>query len=183
MNKAIDFEKDAGEIKVTDEQVKQIALLAEMQRNLEAVIKQQTELLEEFAKQHRRVSEVDLPAAMAEVGMLEFKLADGTQIKIKPEVYASIPKALQPQAYRWLDEHGVCEIIKSKVEVAFGRDKREQVKALISIIEAAGFDNYSTKEAIHPQTLNAFVREQLEAGINLPPELFSVHRVSKAVIK
>src|SRR3990172_8961924 len=96
----IDFEKDAGEIKITDEQVKQIALLAEMQRNLEAVIEQQTEMLEEFAKQHRRVSEVDLPAAMAEAGMLEFKLADGTQIKIKPEVYASIPKALQPHAYR-----------------------------------------------------------------------------------
>ena len=55
--------------------------------------------------------------------------------------------------------------------------------ALLESIEAAGFDNYSTKEAIHPQTLNAFVREQLEAGINLPPELFSVHRVSKAVIK
>lgn len=180
---AIDFEEDVAEIKVTDQQIEQIALLAEHQRNLEEAIKTQTELLEELGKQHRRISEVDLPTAMAEAGMSEFKLTNGAQIKIKPEVYASIPVAARPRTYAWLDEHGAGDIIKSKVEVAFGRDQREATKKLVAAIEGAGFDNYTTKESIHAQTLNAFVREQLEAGVNLPAELFSVHRVSKAIIK
>ena len=179
----INFEEDAEKVTFTDAQVEQIATLAAMQRQLERAVEVQTESLETLAKQLRRVSEVDLPAAMDECGMSEFKLTDGTHIKIKPEIYANIPKAMQPSAYRWLDEHGVGDIIKSKVEVAFGRDKREEVKNLIAVIEGAGFDNYSTKESIHAGTLNAFVREQLEAGVNLPPELFSVHRVSRAVIK
>lgn len=182
MQNAIDYEADV-EIKVTDDQIKQIALLADHQRLLEKNIELQQGILEELTKQHRRLSETDLPNAMQEAGMTEFKLTDGTQIKIKPEVYASIPKAAQREAYRWLDEHKFGDIIKSKVEVAFGRDQRDAVKNLVAVIEGAGFDNYSTRESIHAGTLNAFVREQLEAGVTLPQELFSVHRVSKAVIK
>jgi hypothetical protein len=41
----------------------------------------------------------------------------------------------------------------------------------------------AVKESVHPQTLNAFVKEQLTSGKDLPADLFGVYVGSRAKLK
>ena len=47
---------------------------------------------------------------------------------------------------------------------------------------AMGWTNYKLKEAVHPQTLKAFVREQVEKGSDIPVSLFNIFSGFKAKI-
>ena len=63
---------------VTNDQLQQVSALAEIQRKLEAEVKKKEESLKETKQQLKKVSEVDIPEALAECGLSEIKLTDGT---------------------------------------------------------------------------------------------------------
>ena len=179
----INFEEDAGTIQITDAQVKLISKLAQMQVDTAATIEEQKQKLKELEQEYRRISEIDLPLAMSEAGMVQFTLLDGAKITVKDDIYASVSKNDQPQAWRWLEEHGFGDIIKRKVEINIPREKNNLSGKLLGLLEKAGFVDYSERESIHSQTLNALVREQMEKGVTFPAKIFKIHQGKKAVVK
>ena len=64
-------------IDVDDQDLKQVSILANTQRELENKIAKQEEELKETKRQLKQVSEVDIPEALAESGLSEIKLTDG----------------------------------------------------------------------------------------------------------
>jgi ABC-type sugar transport system substrate-binding protein len=118
---------------------------------------------------------------MREVGLAEMKLANGVEVVISEEVTAAITEERRAAAHAWLREHDFGGLIKTVVTVPFGRGEEEEARRLAAAI--AEEHACELKEAIHPQTLKAFVKEQVEAGKPLPFELFGVFPFSRAKVK
>lgn len=147
--------------------------------------------LKVLKERERKLREEDLPSAMEEVGLKKVVLQSGEEVTVKQEVYAAYPKAQEGRVFAWLKEHGAAGLIKNEVVVALGKladDDEEALEKANALIRALGDLNmdYATKEAVHPQTMKAFIREQLESpekAAEFPMELFGARVVNAASIK
>jgi hypothetical protein len=176
------FENDADALKVSDENVTGIAGLARRAKLLEKELEDLGNSLKEKEDQYRNLTEVSIPEAMASAGMKKFVMEDGSMIDVKPFYGASIPKARQAEAFKWLRDHGFDDIIKNTVSVRFGRREDELCSRLLELLRTQGFLPEQT-EKIEPQTLKAWVKERIEKGQPVDSELFGVFIGQKAVIK
>ena len=63
-----------------------------------------------------------IPELLAEQGLSEIKLADGSKVSVKKEFRCTLPKdeAKRQAAYNWLRDQGLGDIIKNNVFVTFG---------------------------------------------------------------
>ena len=158
----------------------QITALAMLLRAAEAEVAAITTELQVSKENVRRLQEEDLPELMRELNLSEIKLLDGSSVKVVDEIDCSISEERRARAHAWLTENGFGGIIKSAITVEFGRDEHaEAVAATRKIHDATGRDAL-LKEGVHPQTLKAFVKEQLAAGVAVPQELFGLRPYSKA---
>lgn len=133
------FENDADALKVSDESVSGIAGLAKRAKMLEKELEDLGASLKEKEEQYRNLTEVSIPEAMAEAGMKKFVMEDGSMIDVKPFYGASIPKARQAEAFKWLRDNGFDDIIKNTVSVRFGRREDELCSRLLELLRAQGF--------------------------------------------
>lgn len=142
---------------------------------LEAALKKRKE---ELAK----IKEVELPNAIEAFGLSEVKLLDGSLVSIKEEVYAGITEEHREPAYTWLEKTGNDGIIKNEVKLPFGKGQDAEAKQVIDLLTDRGF-SFTNSRSVHPQTLKAFVKKQLEAGNPIPTDIFSIHVKKVASIK
>lgn len=126
--------------------------------------------------------EESLPAALQEFGVTQLKLETGQTITIKQDVYASIPADNKPKAFKWLTDHGFGGLIKSAVAVSFDRGELKEAQKLVNDLSKKGMEP-EFNETVHPQTLKAFLREQIAQGTEVPMELFGARAVFVANIK
>lgn len=180
---SIDFAADmeANAPAINNEQLQMIADLADQQRTLEERITKGEVYLAQLKESLREISDKRLPNAMAEVGMSEFKLADGTKITIKDEVYCSIPKENPGPAFAWLRENNFDSLIKNEIMVSFGKGQDEDAIKVAHLIADAGF-RPEQKQTVHPMTLKAFIKEQMGKGTDVPLEAFGAYAVARAKV-
>lgn len=180
----IDFlkEMEANPPELNNEQMAMIADLAARQVVLEEYIAKCESNAEAAKVNLRKISEVALPNAMAEVGMSEFKLSNGTVVKVKQEVYASIPKDNTGPAFAWLREHNLDAVIKNVISVEFGKgEDQEAIRAATALAEE-GFKP-TQNQTVHPMTLKALLKEQMEKGVDVPLTAFGAHTVNKSKVE
>jgi len=168
-----------------EDQLEQIVTLAELQLDYVARLVELDEETREVKDRLRQVSERELPDAMDEAGVEGFTLKDGRKVSIKVEYYASIPKDKQPLAFSWLRERGHDGLIKRNVTAKFGKGEDGLAEAFVAWAREHYFVPIDDKQSVHHQTLKAFVREQMEDGIEIPQDVFGVHvrNVAKIGIK
>lgn len=176
------FEQDAGALTVSDDELNSIGALAKRAKLLEKEIEEIESVVKERKEQLRKLVEDAIPAALEEMGMKEFKMADGSSVAVKPFYSASISANNRAQAYEWLRDNGYDDIIKNTVSVRFGRGEDELCEGLLNLLREKNYPVDQT-EKIEPQTLKAFVREMVESGKELPSNLFGVYVGAKATIK
>jgi hypothetical protein len=157
-----------------------IAHLSRLLRNAEAGAAALATELQEAKEEVRRLQEEDLPELMREVGLSEIKLADGSSVKVVDEVDCNISEDRRMRAHEWLTQNGFGGIIKSAVTVEFGRDEHDEALVVAKQIHDATGRLPDLREGVHPQTLKAFIKEQMAAGTNIPQELFGIRPYSKA---
>jgi len=176
------FEQDAGALQVKNEDLSSVGALAKRAKELEKEIEELDSTVSERKNQLRKLQEETIPAMLQELGMSDFTMADGSKITVKPFYSASIKEENRAQAYEWLREHGFDDIIKNTVSVQFGRGEDGLCDTLLNQLRE---QNYPVQQAqkIEPQTLKAWVREQVERGSEFPTELFGVFVGQKATIK
>lgn len=145
--------------------------VGDLQEKLAALQKRQTEIWNE-----------EVPDAMLNVGMREFKLEDGTTITIKEEVAASITEQNKPKAFAWLRKNGFDDIIKQQLTADLGRGKDTFFNKLRATLQKHGI-SYVEKESVHHSTLKAFVKEQLALGVKVPRTEFGIfeYRYAKVI--
>jgi hypothetical protein len=176
------FEQDAGALQVKNEDLSSVGALAKRAKELEKEIEEIETTLNERKSQYRKLLEETIPAMLQELGLSKFSMTDGSEIVVKPFYSASIPEGKRAQAYEWLREHGYDDIIKNTVSVRFGRNEDQLCETLLNQLRGQNYPVEQTQK-IEPQTLKAWVREQVERGSEFPTELFGVYVGQKATIK
>lgn len=162
--------------------LERLTILAANSKDLEREITDATVALAELQSKHDKIMKDQIPGIMAELGLAEFKMTDGSVISVKEDVKCGITEEHKPAAWLWLEENDFDGIIKTKVGVEFGKGEMESAEKAIEALQAAGFAA-SMDRAVHPSTLKSFVKEQLEAGTNLPLATFGVWPFKMAKIK
>ena len=177
----IDFEKDQREDldgandanKLSDQVVKLQELEAEL------LIKEQE--LKEVKRKFELVSAEVIPTMMQEMNISTLKLADGTSVEVKPVYGASIPADKREEAYKWLRENGLGDLIKNEVTVAFGRSEDDKAQQYAVLAQGQGYEPVQ-KLKVEPMTLKALVRERVENGLDMPSDLFNVFTSNRTKI-
>lgn len=123
-----------------------------------------------------------IPTIFDELGIRSFKLEDGSEVQVNPDIKVGISEANKPAAFRYLRENDFDGIIKESVSLQFAKGEGElSEKAKKTLIEA-GFTPV-IKEDVHYQTLRSFAKERLEEGdAEFPQELFGVWPYKRAKI-
>ncbi len=145
--------------------------------DLEAKLKHAKERL-------RDVAERQIPDLMDEVGLKDFVTSEGLKVTIKRTIRASIPTGNKESAMAWLDDHGHGALIKRMVNVAFNPDEEDKAAALMQDLKS-DFPMVKTDRRVESATLRAFIREKIEAGDEIPLELFGAweQRIAKVEVK
>ena len=159
----------------------EMAVLARQLIEADANVKAMEEELKEAKEAARKLREEDIPCAMQEIGLSSFTMDTGEKVRIAQEVYASIPADRKPEAFKWLLDNNFGDLIKTEVAVAFGRGEVDDAHNLVRALKDEGLDA-SCSESVHPQTLKAFLKEQVASGAAVPLELFGARPVWTAKI-
>ena len=171
---------------VGDNMLATLAGLANDQLQVEARIARLESELDEAKVELRQISENQIPELMETAGIEDFTTRDGVKINITEKIMGSIPKATQPQAFLWLEENGQERLIKRQFVIDFGKDDEKWAsKFERDLAQRKRPLNSKCKRAVNPQTLQAFVREQLAKGVAIPMDTFGVfrRRASKVTVK
>jgi len=132
--------------------------------NAEASIKK----LKEKALQ---LSAVEIPAMMDEMQITKLKLKDGESVEIKKIYGASIPVDQKEEAFQWLRNNGLGDLIKNEITVTFGMGEDNKAVSYADLARGHGFEP-TQKVGVSPMSLKAMVRERLESGQDVPADLF-----------
>jgi hypothetical protein len=159
-----------------------IANAAREQRKAEQLVEQKERELVEAKAQLTHWSEKVLPDLMAEAEQDSLVTSDGLKIEIKEAIRASIPKEHAAKAFAWLRANQHDGLIRHNFVIEFDKDHVAEAEEFGTKLRTEG-TAYVEKRAVHPQTLAAFVRQQLEAGNPIPQELFGVFRQKQARIQ
>ena len=166
----------------SDQGLSKVSRLAEELIDKEEEVKEAEARLKILKEQARDSAERQLPDAMAEVGMAKFVLTDGSEVTVKPYYSAKIGDDKRDECFNWLQDHGHEALIKDEVSITFNKGEHERAEEFKSQLEQQGIE-YNGKMGVHPQTLTAFVREQVESGAEFPLELFNVYIGQIAKVK
>ena len=170
----MDFEKDADALSIADEELQGISALAKRAKVLQKEVEDLEAVTKERKDQLRKLTEQAIPEALAETGMRGFVMEDGSKVELKDFYSASISAARKAEAFQWLRDHKMDDLIKNTVSVKFGRGEDELCSRLLEILGTQGYPAEQT-EKIEPMTLKAWVKEQTERGNEFPMDLFGAY--------
>ena len=178
----INFEKDKTDILDKSENIK--SLYNEVQK-MESLVKE-IEDIEKNLKDKKKdldvISAEVIPTMMSEMGLSQLKLMDGSMIDVKPFYNATITVANRESAFNWLRQNGLGDIIKNEMVVSFGRGEDNKAAEYAELAKSQGLQP-AQKLKVEPMTLKALVRQRIEAGQEMPTEIFSIFVGNKTTIK
>jgi hypothetical protein len=170
---SINFEADQTESITQTNDAKALSDQVIKLRDLEDEIKVAEESLKQLKKQADTLSGEVIPTMMTEMNISTMKLADGSAIEVKPVYGASIPADKKEEAFNWLRENGLGDLIKNEVTVSFGRNEDNKAADYAVLAQGQGYQP-TQKLKVEPMTLKALVRERVEKGLDMPSDLFNV---------
>ncbi len=178
----IDFEKDQQEVIKKTDNIQSLADQVEKLDSLQKRLELQEDNIKNTKKELEHLSAEVIPTMMSEMGLSHLKLMDGSSVDVKPHYSATITKANQEAAFNWLRNNGLGDIIKNEISVSFGRNEDNKAADYAALAAERGFQP-TQKLKVEPMTLKALVRERLEAGKEMPTEIFNVFVGNKTTIK
>ena len=171
-------------------ELKDIIEKAEIAEELRRGINIQGILLKGLSLKLQTLLTETIPAMMLEEGIQNFTLKSGTAVVIKNIVAGSLPsggaikkaKGDDKQelidrlngALTWLRKNKAGDIIKNEVSCTFAAGKESEAKEIFSYLNNQGL-HPSQESTVHAQTLNAFLREALADGKDVPSDLFKLY--------
>jgi len=179
---SIDFEKDQQEVIKKTDNIQSLADQVQRLESLQGRLELQEENIKNTKKELERVSGEIIPTMMSEMGLSHLKLMDGSSVDVKPHYSATITIANKEAAFKWLRNNGLGDIIKNEISVSFGRNEDNKAADYAVLAQERGFQP-TQKLKVEPMTLKALVRERIEAGKEMPTELFNVFVGNKTTIK
>jgi co-chaperonin GroES (HSP10) len=170
----IDYEQDRVQSVTQTDAAKTLSDKVIELKDLEDEIENAEESLSKLKEKARYISQIEVPQMMEEMHITKLKLKDGDAVEIKKIYGASITLDNQEQAFTWLRNNGLGDIIKNDVTVTFGRGEDNKAQQYAVLARGQGYEPVQ-KIGVHSQTLKAVVRERLESGQEMPSDLFKTY--------
>ena len=178
----IDFEKDQQDAMKKTTNIHSLADQVEKLESLQKTLESQENNIKKTKSEIQKVSGDIIPTMMSEMGLAELKLHDGSQLKVSTSYKAHISEANKEMAFNWLRENGLGDIIKNEISVSFGSGEDNKAADYAELAKRNGFQP-AQKMKVEPMTLKALVRERVEAGKEMPTEIFGIFSENKTTIK
>jgi len=125
------------------------------------------ETLEEVVKYYKEkkntIERVDIPCALAEAGLQDATMKDGTYVSI--DTIYETKQGDKSKLAAWLEENGYGDIIKD----TFAFEKGGVDEDLLQFLQDRAY-NYARDSSIHSMTLKKVLKDHLNAGGTEPPE-------------
>lgn len=139
------------------------------------------EELKTLKDKEKKLAERLLPEMFEELGLTELKLKSGRKISYKTTVFGKFPVSeLDYSAVvSYLHNAKAENLLKTTVTVE--SEYREAVNEMLSLLSDKQVP-FQSKESMHPQTFNKFVREALATDPNFPKEAFGVVEVTSVEV-
>ena len=176
----IDLEEDVPVPK--NEDLHGIAVLATKQLVAQAKVSDLENQLELAKAQLTTIQEIELPESILHLGLKSFTLSDGSKLDVKTFYRGNISEKNKERAHDWLRDSGHADLIKNQVVCSFGKGEDHDALTLMGQLKKLKYD-YENKKSVHPSTLKAFVREQIERGKTLPLDMFGIHIGQRSEIR
>ena len=178
----IDFEKDQEQVLDRTTNINKLADKIKELQAVEKAIELDEKQIKEKKKHLEYLSGEIIPTMLSEMGLSSLKLQDGSSVEVKTNYSATITQANKEAAFNWLRENGLGDIIKNEISVSFGRNEDNKAADYANLAKSQGFEPQQ-KLKVEPMTLKALVRERMEAGKEMPTELFNIYVGNKTTIK
>ena len=169
----IDFEQDQREDLDSVNDAKSLSDQVVKLKTLEDDLLEKENELKKIKQHIEIVSGEVIPTMMQEMNISTLKLADGSSVEVKPVYGASISASKKEEAYTWLRDNGLGDLIKNEVTVSFGRNEDNKAATFADLAQGQGYQP-TQKLKVEPMTLKALVRERTEKGLEMPTDLFNV---------
>ena len=111
---SIDFEQEKREELDGANDAKKLSDQVVKLQELEAELLVKEQEYKEMKRKVELVSAEVIPTMMQEMNISTLKLSDGTSVEVKPVYGASIPADKKEEAYKWLRENGLGDLIKNE---------------------------------------------------------------------
>jgi hypothetical protein len=170
---AIKSDVEAGG-SATNDQVMELGALIRRQVELEDRIASLNVAIETQSEELKKLQETIIPEVMLGLGIESFTVTGGFVVSMAKFYNAKIPEERKREALEWLRKNGHDDIVKNQVVVAFGKGEDAMALKLLQDLLKKKFE-CNHIEGVHPQTLKAFVKEQVESKIELPQDLFGIY--------
>ena len=175
------FDEGDALSQVSTETGQQLSSLVRELRNVEDQITEAEEHVKELKQQQKSLSFETIPAVMDEMGVERVDV-DGLTVSRKMIVHASIPLDRKEEAFSWLRENNLDDIIKNDVTCSFGKGEDNVAGDVVGLLQEKGFDP-KTKTHVHASTLKAFVKERVTDGKAIDLDMFGAYINNVAQIK
>ena len=179
---AIDFEKDQQDAMKKTGNIQSLADQVEKLESLQARLQLQEDNMKNTKQEIQKVSGDIIPTMMSEMGLSELKLQDGSHLKVATSYRATISEANKEAAFNWLRNNGLGDIMKNEISVSFGRNEDNKAADYAELARGQGLQP-TQKMKVESMTLKALVRERIEAGKEMPADIFGVYTENKTTIK
>ena len=118
------------------------------------------------------LSEVIIPDMMLAMNLKTMKLRDGSELEIDNKFFATALAPKRAEAYQWLRENGLGNIVKNEITVRFGKDEDDKAMQYATLARGQGYEP-EQKVSVNAGTLRVALRDLHERGGQIPSEYFS----------
>ena len=145
--------------------------ISKLQAVQQEILNKENEI-KELKNNESYISGVVIPDLMAELNLKSMKLADGSEISVGNKYFASIKADKKEEAYDWLRNAGLGDIVKNEITVRFGKAEDNKAMAYATLARGQGYEP-EQKVSVHAATLRLTLEDFHTRGGKIPPELFN----------
>ena len=113
-----------------------------------------------------------IPKLMYDMNLSTLKLKDGSEVSVGKKFYANARADKKADAYQWLRNNGLGDIIKNNISVTFGQGEENKAMAYANLAKEHGYEP-SQKEDAHHASISAVMKEWKANGKEVPTDLFN----------
>ena len=142
--------------------------------------------IEERLKKARKdamfLSEETIPNLMQEAGVTQLILSNGTSVTVSPFYGARISSDRKEEAFQWLRANNFADLIRNNVGVSFTAGDDAKAQQVLELLKKEGHRPVQ-KQEVNAMQLKQWAREQIEKGVTVPVDLFSIYVADRTKLK
>ena len=141
-------------------------------QDIQQEIQNYKDRIKDLEESEKYFSQVVIPDMMNAMNLKTMKLKDGSEIEISNKFFATALAEKKAEAYQWLRDNGLGNIVKNEITVRFGKDEDNKAQQYATLARGQGYEP-EQKVAVHASTLRVALEDLHTRGGQIPSEYFS----------